>query len=141
MQIEETYEFNIFDRTREEHNNEHVANIAKCLKTKDIGLQSDRVYRQFSLVSNMPNLKSLIRLRDRMNSKFKIHVNAYGVYINPLIKIKWVLRNVVKKYGLKNDDLITIKLCGDGTQVGKKLKLFNFGFSVINEKVDRSECI
>jgi len=44
------------------------------------------------------------------------------------------LSHIIETYEIKTNEFIKIKFCGDGTLIGRNLKVLNFGFSCLNEK-------
>jgi hypothetical protein len=63
---------------------------------------------------------------------FKISI---GVYLDPLEKIRFVIKKYIEKNDIIENEPLILKLGGDGTNITKaNLKLLNFTFTCINEK-------
>ena len=75
--------------------------------------------------ASMGSLYYVRKARNFLNkSLFKIYRNKYGNFVNAEHKISSIVRKKFQNLKLANDnDEITIKLGGDGTQVGGAKKM------------------
>ena len=111
---------------------------------KDVNSVSDKVYEKLHKCElKIPSLYSLKKLKDQIYEKFKIFNNQMGVYLSMKAKLLFRLQIFFnKKYGkinnlndkdIFNDYKIHIKICADGTNIGRNLKLLNLTFTILNE--------
>ncbi len=86
-----------------------------------------------NLKDNIPSLNQIINHRKSIGISIKS--NKYGVYISIKSKIELVLKQLYESDKLRNvsNNVITIKLCGDGCNVTKKISFFNFSMCIIND--------
>lgn len=131
----------ILNEIEEEEDNEEtclresIILLLKCLKWKDVNNISDLAYHRLvkELDKNLPNIDKIRNLRGEINELSTFVNNEYGYFIDFEEKLENVLRKLYNMSQIKENELIKIKLCGDGTNVGRVKKMFNFSFSVINE--------
>jgi hypothetical protein len=69
-----------------------------------------------------------------MNNMFQINQNSKGFFLNVKEKLTFILSKIIDRLELKPNEILKLKFCGDGTNIGKNIKIFNFGFSCINDK-------
>ncbi len=118
----------------------HAIEAEKCLYIKDKSNLTDKSYSLFRKGMN---------LKDRASSLYSIkkqrHIKSLSMGIKPLDKgyyrdpVKMIKERVARyartlKQG-EGLDTVKIKLGCDGTNISRNVKLVNFVFSVINEKV------
>ncbi len=86
-----------------------------------------------NLKDNIPSLNQIINHRKSIGISIKS--NKYGVYISIKSKIELVLKQLYESDKLRNvsNNVITIKLCGDGCNVTKNISFFNFSMCIIND--------
>jgi hypothetical protein len=97
---------------------------------------SDEGYNRLKvdLRLQLPSLENIKKLRKNLNSKFLVSNNKFGFYNNLKQKLKIILNeNTVNDLKNIENKTIIIKFCGDGTNVGRRLNVFNFSFSIINQ--------
>lgn len=111
---------------------------------KDKNGISDRVFTDLQKCDvQMPSLYFVKKFRDQIDTKFKIYNNQIGVYLSMKDKLSFRLQIFFnKKYGKKDnlndkdifvDHIIHVKICSDGTNIGRNLKLLNLTFTILNE--------
>ena len=96
----------------------------------------------------LPTLFTIKDLRAIYNINFEIKTNYYGAYNSMPYKLRSILLPIANSLNLFENSKIqlvggkkicltpfVIKLCGDGTNVGRVKKLLNFNFTVLNEKI------
>ena len=116
------------------------ADLNKSLAIKDFNNISDNSWNRMridlNLKDNIHSLNRIIKHRKSYSNKIIIKTNEYGVYISVKKKLELVLKQLFEsdKLGNVNNNIITIKLCGDGCNVTKNISFFNFSMSVINDK-------
>lgn len=115
--------------------------LYKSLKWKDSFNISDVVYHNLvkTLNLHLPKIDSIRSLRKRLDTMHPTFENFYGYYIKVEAKLKSIIENMIKtKIIEESNQVIKIKLCGDGTNCGKFKKILNFNFSVLNESICKS---
>ena len=93
---------------------------------------SDNHFKMFrselNLKKELPSLYNLIVVRRRIEALFPIRKTFNGVSNELVNKLRSVLypliTNIDENFQLKEDKLIRIKICGDGTNVGKKKYIY-----------------
>ena len=140
-----TTEFNLKIRERREIARGPTLNNLLFVKDKN-GI-SDKAYQDLKLKCFLPipSLFALKKSRSYIDSKFELHSNKMGVFLSIKEKIKFRLGIFFnEKYGfddqlddeeLFKDQIVHIKFCADGTNIGRNLKLLNFTFTIINEGI------
>jgi hypothetical protein len=117
---------------KEKANDSILISRESMLHIKDNANISDRQYEILKQnIPQLPSMHSIKQLRKRneelfMDGNGEIDVNA---------KINFHILNYLDKN--PETQLINIKISGDGINVGSKKKLFNFSFSILN---DRQKC-
>jgi len=91
----------------------------------------------------IPSINRIKKARQTIDKKFKIFNNQMGVYLSMKAKLLFRLQIFFnKEYGkinnlndkdIFNDYKIHIKICADGTNIGRNLKLLNLTFTILNE--------
>ena len=133
--------FRILDQTIDESKKEDENVLQDILKVKDETLTSDRNYSKLRkvLAPNKPSLRKIIKERNRQktnnNKYFKKFRNSYGTNVDAE---KYISFQIKKNFGklkiVKNT--IRVKLSGDGTHCGKRLKILNVTFTLPDSGLD-----
>lgn len=132
---QEGINFNIYPFKKSEIETKDENILKKCLQFKDESLISDRIYEkmQKSIMTDKPKIhqirKERIRLNTKINKNFKKYRNDYGNYVDCKSYICHQIKKNFNKLTIK-DNIIRVKLSGDGTRVGKKIKCLNFTFTL-----------
>jgi hypothetical protein len=106
--------------------------LSESVKFKDEHLISDKSYSAFQkkLAPNNPNLYRIRKERRRQNSSyFKHYRNEYGNYVDCQKNINYQIRKNFKRLKIE-DNTIQVKLCGDSTRIGNKIKKLNLCFTL-----------
>ncbi len=127
-----------FSQNNEPEDEESV--VEKSLFFKDKAGITDNRYHIFrkglKLGGNVGTLNALKKLRKRKGLIMNIRPLASGYYRDPVKMIKKRILTYVKSLSEGEAlDLVKIKLGCDGTNICRNVKLVNFVFSIINEKV------
>ena len=94
---------------------------------------SNEAWREISLMAkNVPNLSKMIKQINELNSLWNLTPTP-GAADGVQVSFKESLRRQIERMDLK-DDTVKVKLSGDGTNIGKRLKIVNFTFTILNEK-------
>ena len=107
--------------------------VDRMLYIKDSYMISDRAYRELSLeAGNVPSMHALQNRMKQLNASYDIHTLQGNVGVQERIegKLKRVIQNA---WPIDEEELI-IKITGDGTSIGSRLHVCNFGFCVITKK-------
>jgi hypothetical protein len=116
-------------------------NVERSLFFKDKAFITDKSYHLFrkgmKLADRTSSLHSIKKRRKIKASTMGIMSLDRGYYRDPVRMIKQRVAKYIKTLG-EGDclDLVKIKLGCDGTNLSRNVKLVNFVFSVINEKVN-----
>jgi hypothetical protein len=105
--------------------------ISKITKAKDEILLSDSNYERFrKSIPVLPSIHYIRKSRHILNaSLFKTFRNKYGSYNDCEHKICYTIEKNFEKLEIRNN-IIRVKLCGDGTNCGRRHKLLNFCFTL-----------
>jgi len=119
---------------------EHAIDEEKCLFFKDKANITDKSYHIFrrglNLKDRTSSLYSIKKQRKKKSLSLGIKPLDTGFYRDPVKMIKEKVSRYVKTLSQGDGlDLVKIKLGCDGTNLSRNVKLVNFVFSVINEKV------
>ena len=122
------------EQTYSEKNCKNENLLDKIVKIKDETNTSYRTLSKFGeIISGFPGT---YKVRTRTNTKYlhhwKKYRNKYGSYVNCSEKICYFIRKNFKRLDIK-DKTIRVKICGDGTNIGKKIKQLNFCFTLPDE--------
>lgn len=109
-------------------------------KAKESTNLSDKSFQHFvEAGANFPTIFKAKKFQLKLNSVFKTYGNSRGYYFDPEEKFRFYLK-IFKNFINIDDDILKIRLAGDGTQIGKSLSVFNFSFSFLNKiKFEDSE--
>jgi hypothetical protein len=113
-----------------------VEELRRFFRFKDENNISDRIWYKLKscLFPNMPSLYQIKKFRGEMNDMFRIYENSKGVFVSVKEKLTFILSQIIESLDIKPNEILQLKFCGDGTNIGKHIKIFNFGFSCINDK-------
>ena len=121
-------------------NTDIVDNTEKSLYFKDKAGIPDSKYHAFRkgmrLGKKMATLYKVKRLRKEKGARMDIKPLSKGYYVDPVKLIKQKISRFLNS--LKEGetlDQITIKLACDGTNISRNVKLVNFVFNIINERI------
>ena len=87
--------------------------------------------------SGVPNSYSIKKRIDELNSKWALRPtpgDAEGVQLGFAETLQGHIVRFQKNGEIKDGQTIKIKLSGDGTNIGKRLTVVNFTFTILNEK-------
>ncbi|XP_069109802.1 uncharacterized protein [Argopecten irradians] len=123
-------------RTPDQNNTsqEDVDELNMLVYVLDVFNVSREAYGNISMLyQTLPRRHIIQKYISKLNSKFKITDTPDGLGVQQSFKDQ--LTNVLKSMTtVENGDVITVKVSGDGTNVGKRLHFVNMTFAVINEK-------
>ena len=109
------------------------------LDAKDSNYISNRTYsslrKSLDHIKGLPSLYS-IRKMEHSQNKLVVNSNQKGVFVSirEKLRIYIAVLHKNKKLNLIENNTITIKFCGDGTNLTKKSSIYNFCFSIIDQK-------
>ena len=105
-----------------------------ALYVKDKFSLSDMAYRELSqLTTSLPRLKSIKLLSKSLNSKFDLFPAPNGIVgIQQSLKAR-LLVQLNSFQSLKEDEVIQVKLTGDGTNIGRTFHVINIAFVLLND--------
>ena len=114
--------------------------VDKCLYFKDKISLADHKYHSFrngmNFKKTMAPLGHIKKRKMEINNDVDITALSNGYYIDPVRYIKMQINNYLKNSISENqDNVIWVKLTCDGTQISRSIKITNFAFSIINEKI------
>jgi len=118
-------------------NNKKKYDVLSILKMKDKVNLSDRAYHQFKTYScrDWPPLNKIKECRNRINQMFPVISHGKGFYVDVKDKLKSILSFIKNHCEFQIPNEFRIKYCGDCTNIGKTVKVLNFGFQCIDEKL------
>ena len=100
---------------------------------KDQFSLSDKAYREISQLSpSLPRLYKLKELTKGLNSEFDVVPSPDG-FIGVQQSFKARLLHRLKYLQLGPEEVIQVKLTGDGTYIAKHVHVVNFAFTLLNE--------
>jgi len=122
---------------------EHAIYEEKCIFFKDKANITDKSYhifrRSLNLKDRTSSLYFIKKQRKKKSLSLVIKPLDTGFYRDPVKMIKEKVSRYVKTFSQGDGfDLVKIQLGCDGANLYRNVKLVNFVFSVINEKVDHS---
>jgi hypothetical protein len=99
-----------------------------------------KLREKWNLQDHLPTLTKLIDLKNMLDSAIKINKDYYGAVNDMQQKLKVTLESIVRRLKL-NERVdrhgrilpIRLKFGGDGTQVGKTIKILNLTFTCLND--------
>jgi hypothetical protein len=103
---------------------------------KDQTNLSDRAYYQFkkACCRDWPPLNKIKECRNRLNQMIPVKSHGKGFYIDVKEKLKSILSYIGGHYKFQTPNEFRLKFCGDSTNIGKTVKVLNFGIQCIDEK-------
>ena len=113
--------------------------LCGSLLVKDKFSVPHEAYHELSTVSDLPNLYQVKKKAKSLNANFKISDcpnNVSGVQQSLKKRVLQWLEVLIRKnteQGIDTPNTIKIKLTGDGTQIGRELKVTNIAFTIIEE--------
>ena len=132
--VDEPNELTAVFLARNDLGDNQMPTVEKCMYVKDRNNISDQTYHEISKLMRH-SLQPIDKLRNfRKNFLNFVILSDDGRYlkIDAINKIKYH----ASKYLEGNDaDVLRIKLCADGTNVGNSLKFLNFNFTITNDKL------
>ena len=109
------------------------------LLVKDKYAVSNQAYHELSIMSDLPSFSQIRKLTKSMNAMMEITScpnNICGVQQSIRERILQCLTYFIHRNnddGINTPDTIRIKMTGDGTNIGRALKVVNFAFTIIDE--------
>lgn len=115
-----------------------IDDINMWLYVKDKFNISNEAWTELSMKSDdQPCLYKIIKHMHKLNQKWKLKPNPEEIE-GVQVSFKDTLIGHVKRLKtsgiLKEGETIKIKFSGDGTNIGKRLKVVNITFTILNEK-------
>jgi hypothetical protein len=111
-----------------------------ALYLKDKLHLSDNSYEEIrSLMSyNWPTFYAVSKLRQNLNSECiqNLKTNSKGFYLNVKTRMEEKLFDFFKSVLKSEIGRITVKFSADSTNVGQRLQILNFTFSIVNDKAN-----
>ena len=126
-------ELPFIDNTEKEMTDKELDDLNMWMYLKDNFNISNEAWREFSVkAKDMPKLSQITKRINELNTSWNLSCTpgeAEGVQV----KFEDSLRKQLTRLDLK-ENTIKVKLSGDGTQIGKRLKIVNFTYTILNEK-------
>ena len=118
-------------------NSDQLDEVNMLLYVKDKFNISNKAWQELSIISGgLPSTYSLKKRIDSINKHWQISStpgDSIGVQVKLEESLKDQAKRLLAENKIKPTATLQIKLSGDGTRIGKRLQLFNFTFSIINE--------
>ena len=119
-------------------NNEEIDDINFFIYIKDKFNISNEAWHELAMkTKKIPNTYKMNKRMSELNTKWKLKTTpgeAEGVQTSFCDSLKEQIARLENKGELKDDTTVKIKLSGDGTCIGKRLKVVNFTYTILNEK-------
>jgi hypothetical protein len=119
----------------------------ECLYIKDKHFFTEEDYKTIRKDYKAPicSLHELLKTKDELNKQFLFHKtnNNKCFFVDIVKSIKNQVNDYLHTLESSEIDLIDklkIKICVDGTKIGRKLYLLNFAFTIINDEANCSSC-
>ena len=113
-------------------------NINMWLYLKDKFNISNEAWHEIAMKANgVPNTYSIKKRINELNSKWNLKPtpgDTEGVQLGFSDSLKEHIVKLQQTGEIKDEETIKIKLSGDGTNIGKRLTVVNFTFTILNEK-------
>lgn len=121
------------------------SDVDKCLFFKDKISLADHKYHSFRRGMDLKKKMVPLRLIKKRKLEISTGLNATelssGYYIEPIkyikLRISYYLKNLISGNDTNNNKVL-VKLSCDGTILSRNVKIVNFVFSIINEKIKAS---
>ncbi len=106
----------------------------RIYRSKEKSCISDSSFQSLinSGAEKCPSIRNCNYWKKILNSEFNIKTNSMGCYVSPKEKIEYYLRYFKDDIRIRNN-LVNIRLAGDGTQVGSNLSVLNFTFGFLDK--------
>ena len=118
-------------------NSDQLDEINMLLYVKDKFNISNTAWQELSIISGgLPSAYSLKKRIDSLNKHWQISStpgDSVGVQVKIEDGLKDQAKRLLEENKIEPNETLQIKLSGDGTRIGKRLQLFNFTYSIINE--------
>ena len=118
--------------------NDDIDNINMWLYLKDKFNISNEAWHEIAIKANgLPNTYSIKKRINELNSKWNLKPtpgDAEGVQLGFAESLQEHIVRLQKNGEINDGEAIKIKLSGDGTNIGKRLTVVNFTFTILNEK-------
>ena len=124
-------ELPFIDNTEKEMTDKKLDDLNMWMYLKDKFNTSIEAWREFS-VKDMPKLSQITKRINELNTSWNL-ICTPGEAEGVQVKFEDSLRKQLTRLDLK-ENTIKVKLSGDGTQIGKRLKIVNFTYTILNEK-------
>ena len=124
-------ELPFIDNTEKEMTDKKLDDLNMWMYLKDKFNTSNEGWREFS-VKDMPKLSQITKRINELNTSWNL-ICTPGEAEGVSVKFEDSLRKQLTRIDLK-ENTIKVKLSGDGTQIGKRLKIVNFTYTILNEK-------
>ena len=112
-------------------------NVNLWIYVKDKFNISNEAWHELSMKSkSIPNMYSIKQKVKLLNSNWNLFATpgeAEGIQISFKESLKEQISRLQTKGDFK-DSTIKVKVSGDGTNIGKRLKIVNFTYTILNEK-------
>ena len=99
---------------------------------------SDQAWKELAMkATDMPNAYRIKKNIAQLNAKWKLKPTpgeAEGVQTSLKDSLKEQIQRLKIKGDLGKQETVRIKMSGDGTNIGKRLKVVNFTYTILNEK-------
>ena len=133
FKLVEDRELPFIDDTEKEMTEKELDDLNMWLYLRDKFNISNEAWRKLSLnAKDFPKLSHVTKRINELNDTWELSrtpVEAEGVQV----KFDHSLRKHVARLNL-TENTIKVKLSGDGTQIGKRLKIVNFTYTILSEK-------
>lgn len=118
--------------------NDDLDNINMCLYLKDKFNNSNEAWHEIAKKANgVPNTYSIKKRIKEVNSRWNLKPtpgDTEGVQLGFSESLQEHIVKLQQTGEIKDGETIKIKLSGDGTDIGKRLTVVNFTFTILNEK-------
>ena len=99
---------------------------------------SDQAWKELAMkATDMPNAYNIKKNIAQLKAKWKLKPTpgeAEGVQTSLKDSLKEQIQRLKIKGDLGEQETVRIKMSGDGTNIGKRLKVVNFTYTILNEK-------
>ena len=127
----------VFTDNIQELTDDDMDNINLWIYVKDKFNISNEAWHELSMKSkSIPNMYSIKQKVKLLNSNWNLFATpgeAEGIQISFKESLKEQISRLQTKGDFK-DSTIKVKVSGDGTNIGKRLKIVNFTYTILNEK-------
>jgi hypothetical protein len=146
----ETNEYEVFDLINDEEllftetepqelSDNDMDNVNMWLYLKDKFNISNEAWHEIAMkVNDVPKMYGMKKRISQLNSRWNLKPipgDAEGVQIGFQDSLKENVQKLKRSGILCKGETIKIKLSGDGTNIGKRLTVVNFAYTILNEKI------